>query len=273
MTDETTAESGTAGNGRREYRVNVLDRAITILRVFNDADTFLSLGDISRRANLHRSTALRLLSTLCRNGFVVRDEISGRYSLGYELIALAETAKAGTGIVDWAKPVMRQMRAAIDETIVISVRSGDQRVDLDQVIGQQPLRRIVDLGKRKPLTSGAPSLCILSAMSDAEIMRLCAEATTDESGKAANIEAEEVKKQVCHVRTEGFAEYFSTAVAIGSAGIAAPVRDARGEIIAAVGASIPLARYEPALREKVIGVVKSGAETISAQLGRQTRAA
>src|SRR5690606_10063158 len=101
------------------------------------SDPSLTLSEIAQRADLHVSTCLRLLSTLRHHGLVSRNEEDGRFRLGYEVLAIAEIARSGSGLVDWAMPVMRELNEQFDETVVISARVGDFRIDLDQIVGQQ----------------------------------------------------------------------------------------------------------------------------------------
>ena len=84
---------GHAVQDGERYRVNVLDRAVAILKAFDLSHPSLTLSEVAVRAKLHTSTCLRLLTTLRHHGMVSRDEGSGRYCLGYEILALAEVAR------------------------------------------------------------------------------------------------------------------------------------------------------------------------------------
>src|SRR3546814_4526289 len=64
---------------------------------------------------------------------------------------------------------MRELRDAVDETVVLSIRSGDFRVHIDLVESVQPMRRTTDLGVGAPLYSGAASKVLLAGMEDGEI--------------------------------------------------------------------------------------------------------
>src|SRR3546814_5913498 len=64
---------------------------------------------------------------------------------------------------------MRELRDAVDETVVLSIRSGDFRVHIDLVESVQPMRRTTDLGVGAPLYSGAASKVLLAGMEDGAI--------------------------------------------------------------------------------------------------------
>ncbi|NDA47546.1 MAG: hypothetical protein EBY21_09795 [Alphaproteobacteria bacterium] len=116
------------------YKVNVLDRAVAVLKVFDTSHRHLTLSEIAARANLHVSTCLRLLTTLRHHGLIQRDQDNGRYCLGYEILALAEIARGSSDLAQWARPAMRELCQMFDETVVLSIRKGDYRIDLDQEI-------------------------------------------------------------------------------------------------------------------------------------------
>lgn len=253
------------------YKVNVLDRAISVLQAFSVAQPHMTLAELSRATGLHRSTVLRLLSTLAHAGLVIRDGDTGQYSLGYEMIALAEVARTGSGIADWARPVMQDIRDRLNETVVLSVRSGDHRVDIDQLVASQPIRRVVALGEHKLLTFGAPSISLMSALPEAEVEAIVARLMPRTLELNPNFDLDQYRARVARVRKVGYHEQHSQygpGSWSGSVGIAGPVFGRRGEVVAALGVSIPTGRVTDELRQRAIAAVVEGCAAIGARLGR-----
>jgi len=252
------------------YKVNVLERAASILHAFSLDRPSLSLAEIARATDLHRSTVLRMLSTLVHSGLVMRDEETGQYSLGYEIIAMADIARAGTGVSDWARPVMKAIREELNETVVLSVRSGDFRVDVDQAIAQQAIRRVVALGEHKLLTVGAPSMAILSRLPEDELAPLLDRLRAPTLAKIPDYDFDALPARLAELRERGYHEHlshFDVSGHPGSVGIAAPVLGKRGEVVAALGVSVPTGRYNDKLRDRIIAAVRRGAAETSARLG------
>ena len=77
--------------------VRAVDRALALLLAFGDDDPALPLAEIARRTGLHMTTALRLLGTLERHGFVQR--VAGGYALGPQLLVLGERFRRGLEIL------------------------------------------------------------------------------------------------------------------------------------------------------------------------------
>jgi DNA-binding IclR family transcriptional regulator len=110
-------------------RVQSVARAADLLRALDAPATVFELAD---RCGLNRSTAWRILATLEDSGLVERDPASGRYAVGYALVALA----AGAGhepLVRRAHPHLRALAEACAETASLAVPRALQLVYVDQV--------------------------------------------------------------------------------------------------------------------------------------------
>ncbi len=252
------------------YKVNVLERSIAVLQAFSAGRPRMTLAEVSRAAGLHRSTALRLLSTLAHAGLVIRDGETGRYALGYEIIAMAEVARAGSDVADWARPVMKDICGRLNETVVLSVRSGDHRVDIDQVVGNQAIRRVVTLGEHRLLTFGAASLSILSALPDEELRQIVERLRPETLARAPAFSEAGLMERLAGIRRDGYDEQraeFGPGSRSGSVGIAGPVFGRRGEVVAALGVSVPAGRMSAELRDRVVAEVLAGCAAIGARLG------
>lgn len=258
------------------YKVNVLDRAIGIMQAFTAQRPSMTLAEISRATGLHRSTALRLLSTLAHHGMVIRDADTGAYALGYEIVAMAETAKAGSGLTDWARPVMKDISDRLNETVVLSVRTGDHRVDIDQIVANQPIRRVIALGEHKLLTFGAPSLSIMSGLPEAEARAIFERLRERTYALYEDYDEDRFWQRLEAIRQNGFHEQksqFGQGTWAGSVGIAGPIYGRRGEVVGSLGVSVPSGRWTDELRDQVINEVREGCAAITARMGSRSAVA
>src|SRR3954469_19454110 len=113
-------------------RVQSVARAAELLKALGEHDGPASVFDLADRCGLNRSTAWRILATLEDEGLVERDAATGRYAVGYALVALA----AGAGhapLVRRAHPHLRALADACAETASFAVPRGLQPVYVDQV--------------------------------------------------------------------------------------------------------------------------------------------
>ena len=131
---------------------------------FSHAKPSMSLAEIVAAVRLPKTTVFRVLSSLVERGYCEWDAQTGKYSLGFELVRLADIRRRQSNVHDVAVPVMREIRNEVNETVILSVRSGDSRVHIDFVEGLHPMRRMADLGVRAPLYAGAASKVLLAGM-------------------------------------------------------------------------------------------------------------
>src|SRR5215470_7495883 len=138
----------------KAYSIEVLNRAVSILSTFSQARPARSLAEVVQATGLPKTTVFRLLSSLIERDFCELDPQTGKYSLGFALVRLADIRRRQSNVHDVAIPVMREIRNEVNETVILSVRSGDFRVHIDFVEGLHPMRRMADLGVRAPLYAG-----------------------------------------------------------------------------------------------------------------------
>ena len=248
------------------YSIEVLNRAIDVLSAFGHARPSLGLAEIVDAVQLPKTTVFRLLSSLAARGFCELDSQTGKYSLGFELVRLADIRRRQTNVQAVAIPVMRDLRNEVNETVILSVRSGDFRVHIDFVEGLHPMRRMADLGVRAPLYAGAASKVLLAGMGDEEI-----EAYLDRTDLTAFQETTITDKYVLWrdiraIRKRGYAESKGELFAGGGA-LAAPLKDFSGKTTAVIDILTPEHRYTAQHRERCIALLLEGARRVSERLG------
>jgi DNA-binding IclR family transcriptional regulator len=149
----------------REEKVTgsqTLSRGIRILELLADAREPLSIDELSRRLEVHRSIAYRLLRTLEDHGLVVRDG-NGRVALGSRMAALA----AGVAH-DLQAEALPELTAAANElgmTCFLSILDRDECITLASVEPRHGIASVAQRpGTRHPVTVGAPGKAILSLL-------------------------------------------------------------------------------------------------------------
>ena len=198
------------------------DRVLSLLAAFHPGDDELTLAQMASRTGLYKSTALRLLRSLAAAKFIVATG-QGRFRLGAEILRLQAIMSAAGGLESAVMPVLRALVAGTRETAALHVRRDSHRVRLFIVESPQPLREHVLTGEELPLDRGAGGLVLL--------------AFSDKS-----------KRSLQDIRKQGYA------ISIGGrvpelSGIAAPVFDARGDLVGALTLTMPYASLEPLMAQ------------------------
>lgn len=137
-----------------QRRVEAVERALTLLEVFNEHHPELSLTELSLATGFYKSTILRLMASLEVFGFVVRNE-RGIYRIGPACARLAPLAGEGLRLEGVVRPVLVALRDTSGETASFYIRDGDDRVCLYRENGRHEVRHHLEQGARLPLDRGA----------------------------------------------------------------------------------------------------------------------
>jgi DNA-binding IclR family transcriptional regulator len=251
-----------------EKRVSLVDRAGRILECFSRAEPALGLPQLSARLDLPKPTVFRILASLVQHGLVEHDRGANLYRLGFATLRLADALLHSHPIRAKARPVMQSIRDAVNETVILSLREGDHRINLDSVDSRQAIAQVLQLGVRIPLYAGAASQVLLAGSSDSEIAAYLARTALVPFGASTLVSPDAVRKRLAKVRADGWAlstgEFTQSSAA---AAIAVPVTGAKGATVAALHVSAPKARLNPDLQKRCLAALTTGAKALSAALG------
>lgn len=239
-----------------------LRRAVAILREFTEAEPQLTVSDIARRLDLHKSTVSRILSTLADEGVVWQDSRTGRYSLGLGLVELAGVALGQIDVRAAAMPHIELLAATSGETITVLVRRGDEAVTVAHVASGHSVRHVSWIGRRIPLRSTAAGKVLLAGQ---------AAPGDDADTPLSEPLPPGLRKELASIHRRGFATEVDEFEA-GGAGIAAPVLGSGGSVVAAVAISGPSERFAPEQRRQALPSLRRAATAIAFELGARSEA-
>jgi DNA-binding IclR family transcriptional regulator len=200
----------------------------------------LTLSEIAAARGLYKSTALRLLASLARAGFVVRDG-DGRYRLGSTIFRLASAYQHSAALEDEIAPALRRIVEETGESVGLFVRQGKSRLCLVRVDSPNPLRHHIEVGVPRPLGLGA---------SGRVLKRFEKGATLAKSRDLADLPVA--------VLGDDFPDLASMAVPIFGLG---------GRILGAISVSGPVSRFDRRLISKATLLLRETAITITDRLG------
>jgi DNA-binding IclR family transcriptional regulator len=136
-------------------RVFAVERALGLLQCFETAGETRSLASLAQQSGFYKSTVLRLAGSLCRKGFLQRDE-KGFFTLGPELRRLGSLTHSSVEVEKLMRPVLRNLAATTQETASFYVRDKRHRICLFRENSPKTVRHHLDEGGRHPLDVGAP---------------------------------------------------------------------------------------------------------------------
>jgi len=243
-------------------------RALRSLELIAEAGE-LGVTELGRRLGVHKATASRLAATLAERGLLERDPGTERYRLGFGLIRLAGAAMAGLDLVSSARTTLEDLAERTHETATIGVISGDDVVSVDQVTGTRSIVSVSWVGKRTPLHTTSTGKVFLAFMPDEERERRLAE-PLERATKRSITDANALRTQLEEIRRRGYAQTLEE-LEEGLNAVAAPVRQADGEVVAALSVSGPAFRVRPVDLPRLGRLTIEAADAISRRLGHVAR--
>jgi DNA-binding IclR family transcriptional regulator len=255
-------------NGTSEAPASVqsVDRALTILGILARLGE-AGVTEIAAELGVHKSTAFRLVATLESHGMVEQNEERGKYRLGVGVLRLAGATTSRLDVVQEARPICRKLAADSGETVNIAVLSDRSALYLDQVAGQSALQSHNWVGQHIPLHATSNGKVLLSGLSSDEVdsrLPKLPSYTTDTVTSRARL-----RRELAEVRDQGYAIAVDE-LEVGLTAIAAPIRNAHGDVIASLSVSGPTFRLgEPRVKE-LVPVVQDAADEVSRRLGYGT---
>lgn len=240
----------------KDTTVRSIERALDILDCFALKSPELSLTEISRTIHLAISTTSRIIATLEKRSYLARDEGTQKYRLGSRLARIGALGFTANDLGTVARPIMQELNRLYNEGVSLYVVQDDYRVCIERVQSTQPLRRVINVGDRYPLTRGASGRVLLAYLPGERRKELLAKDpfTTEES--------------LAELRSLGYTISVGEREA-GVTSISAPVFNAKLEAVAALALSGPSVRFPEEDFPDKIAVVLRHAELISLTLGLQ----
>ncbi|MDR1828405.1 MAG: IclR family transcriptional regulator [Methylobacteriaceae bacterium] len=105
-----------------EAKVKSLDKALRVLNCFTPEEPELGISELSRRLDLYKSNVHSIVTTMEKNGFIEKNETTGRYRLGLGVMRLAHVVTSGQGGQRIIHRFVRELSEEVDEIVYFGVR-------------------------------------------------------------------------------------------------------------------------------------------------------
>jgi IclR family acetate operon transcriptional repressor len=241
-TDPDVGEAESVGDG---WARSTVGRAFALLNAFSSKSPFLTLGELSERANLPRSTTHRLAVVLVNLGALQRRGNLG-YTIGSRMFDVGLLAPARSRLLAAAEPYLHDLHEVTRATVHLAGWSGQQAIYLSKVTqpGARPLPS--RLGAPIALHATALGKCLLAFSPNAKIDDL-EERELQRFTPYTVASLRTLRRDVDDIRSGRVARDGEQSV-LGISCIAAPIEDRRGQCVAAISISVPSTR----LRERAM---------------------
>jgi IclR family pca regulon transcriptional regulator len=267
MTSRNPPDDGEVQNKNHDaYFVPGLHRGLRVLEVVAEARRPLSITEIAAAIGLTRSAVFRLVYTLRHTGFL-EESRQKLFSLGPRVLNIGFSFLASKDIIETARPELEALR---DETLVsahLSIRDGRDVLYLSCVQTRSGFLSNMNVGARVPAHASPMGWLLLSDLAAEELAALHQGADlapwTDKTPGTEQALVQAVRR----AGEDGFVISRGVMEAGGSS-VCAPVRDRRGQVVAAIDISGPDSAFDlDALETRYLDAVRRTAGRIADRMG------
>jgi IclR family acetate operon transcriptional repressor len=261
-----TTEGSTVTDQSKGQTITAVERTAEVLKVFaRTNEPTLGVTEISHELGISKAVVHRILNSLRVQGFIEINATTRRYKLGPAALAVGLAFLRNVDVRDLARPILRELSDRTQETATLSIRSGWQRVYIDQVTPAREVRMMVDLGRPFPLHAGSSSKVLLAHLSAEEVDTYVSNAGLHALTDQTVTDAGQLHEELAAIREAGFASSSGERQA-GAASVAAAILDHEGHPIASLSLCGPAERFLPEAESAARAVV-SACENLSQQMG------
>ncbi|GAB4575677.1 MAG: IclR family transcriptional regulator [Anaerolineae bacterium] len=252
------------------YHIRALDRAISVLSILSDG-TPRTMVELAEACNLSVSTMFRILATLADHHYVERDDVTGKYALGFACLELARSYQMHNHIRRVALPELEKLRDETKETIHLAILDNMEVAYLEKLHGLHAIGLMSSQvgGRALAYCTGLGKALLAHEDPDrvrAHFSQHGLKVFTDTTIRTVD----ELMAHLARIREQGYAtDYGEHEPEVFC--IAAPIFDAGNHAVAAISISGPSNRMMPLESGHNLTRILEAARNISRQLGYATQ--
>lgn len=240
-------------------------RVMQILEALSAAPNGTRVSKLRKQLGAPKTSLLNLLKALELAGYI--ESIDSGYRLGTASLQLAAMIAGGSPLVRPVRHLLRRLAQDTGETAMVGILTQDQRhtIYLESVESRNALRFAVPIGQPLPLYCSAVGWVFMAFRDSAFVENYLSTTKLKPFTPNTLTSKEQILDALARVKQSGIAESRSQ-MTEGILGIAAPVFNPAGEVLAVVLVGAPIERAT-ARRDEIVGLVRQAGAEMSEVLG------
>ncbi len=250
-----------------KYSIKAVSRCLRLMDYATTLARPVTISDVCKEMETNSNMAFRMLNTLSSAGYMTRDEVSGGYRISLKSLLLSRSALLSLEIRRITMPYLELLWNQFPKANAnLGVRYEDAILLIDRIDTQSLPRTYFTPGKELPFYCSAIGKVLTAFRSDAEIDALIAKTEFKAYTAHTLTSADAIKKEFAIVREEGVGRDREEFVTNDNCS-ASPIRDAKGNVIAAISLSALVTNMSQQEIEDAVPKVKETADRISSLIG------
>jgi IclR family pca regulon transcriptional regulator len=247
----------------REY-VMGLEKGLAIIEAFGQVRGPLSLTQASTITGHTKAAVRRSLLTLCRLGYAEQD--GRQFRLAPRALRLGHAYVLSNGLAKVAQPILEMTSERTQESASIAVLDVQEAVFIARSTRRHSLSGGLGIGTRLPAFCSATGRVLLSAQPAANVAFILNRVTRPALTPRTRTATRDILREVALARARGYG-ICDEELEIGLRSIAVPIRNARGELLAAMSLSAATSRMtKEQLVTRLLPELETARRTLAALL-------
>lgn len=218
-----------------DYKIKVIDKMFQILDVIETQQKPLGVNEIARMTSVNTATTFRILKNLMDHGWIYQDR-EEKYCAGYRLSSAYHMGSFYYLLKDSAYPIMRHLTDKEGEVVNLCIRQNDQCIILQQTRTTRFADYVVPVSSIVPLHATACGKVLMSELPDSLLSGLIGLMDFKPYTEHTICEQTALLQALQQVKQKGYAtDKWESLLNTNCIGV--PVRDPKGQIIAALSFS------------------------------------
>jgi IclR family pca regulon transcriptional regulator len=249
VTAVSRSEDVAGGEQSRDF-VQSLSRGLDVITVFGPDRQNMTLSDVARLTGLTRATARRFLLTLVELGYMRTD--GKLFSLTPHVLNLGFSYLSGLSITEVAQPHVQDLASIVHESSSVAVLDGDDIVYVVRVPTKRIMAVAISVGTRFPAYATSMGRVLLASLSPDQLDAYLQRVELVPLTRFTVTDTARLRRLLDQVRTDGFV-ITDQELEEGLRSTAVPIRDANGNVIAAINLSAQATRVSSAqMRDELL---------------------
>lgn len=248
-------------NNSFKYPVHSVRFAFALIEILARDKMEYSIIELMKESQLPKGKVYRLLGTLRSLGYVAHNQESRRYYLTYKFSKIAITMNERIHILEII-PHMKRLAAKYKEMVNLAVLDQGQVVYLHSIESPHALRLDFKVGTYQPAYCTALGRVLLAYQNETNLNAFLKKNKLKSYTPKTVTDPDQLVHIFQKIREEGYS-FVSEEYRPGVCCIAAPMFGERGNIAASLSFSVPTARMEPDILNRMVKSLKNTVDKIT----------
>jgi DNA-binding IclR family transcriptional regulator len=241
--------------------MKIVNKVCDIFDIFLEREGQVNIATLTQLSGLNKSTVYRICNTLSNREYLYHKDYRGNFTLGLKFSQFFTLSEIFSKIKDITSPFLQRLSNETSETVILSTLKKNEIINISVFKSKHRLQVDTDEGELMPLHCTAMGKILLSSLIEEEFNRILKTSQLARYTGNTITDLGELKSELATIKKREIA-FDNEEYEVGSRGIAVPVRNNIGRVVAAIGVIGPASRISLKRMRELAPVVKSSGRQI-----------